>query len=561
VKMNRRNFLSALAAATAVGAATPALAGKTAHGRFYPKNWTPHPDDLLPGDSFRHGVASGDPLTSRVILWTRVTPKGRGRFIKVKVKVATDQTMQNLVGVYNAVAAQDRDYTVKVDARKLMPDTTYYYQFYAQGEASPIGRTRTLPVDTDRVRLGLASCSNFPFGFFGAYERMAYQHDLNAIVHVGDYIYEYANGEYGDGTGLGRIPSPDRETVELADYRWRHGQYKSDPQLKEAHRQHPWIIVWDDHESTNDSWKDGAENHDPSEGDWELRKMASRQAWFEWLPVRDTVGMRENSGRIFRRYQFGNLAQLNMLDTRLFGREQQVPALFDFTTEQLLVDPVELVTVYLPELARADRQLLGAEQEQWLYEELAAAQALNTKWQVLGQQIMMGQLAPEVQPGLRLPLNTDAWDGYPAARARLLGTMAAQGIGNTIVLTGDFHSSWCNDIALDPYNPLSYDPATGQGSQAVEFVCPGITSPFFTDPDPVAQKTLEQTALFLNPHTKYIDVENNGYVVIDIDSSRTRAEWYHLDSVTDPTSSETLGAAVEVTDGTNHAVIVEGGVS
>lgn len=559
MKMNRRHFLNALATATALGIASPAIAGHNSHKRFYRDNWTPHPEDLIPGDAFRHGVASGDPLQHRVILWTRVTPHGRGRFIRVKLKVATDPKMRHIVGQYEPFASRDRDFTVKVDARRLKPDTTYYYQFYAQGEASPIGRTRTLPVDTDRVRLGLASCSNFPFGYFGAYERMAYKDNLNAIVHVGDYLYEYANGTFGDGTSLGRIPSPNKETVELADYRWRHGQYRTDPQLQEAHRLHPWIIVWDDHESSNDSYKDGAENHDASEGDWEQRKRASRQAWFEWLPIRDSYGLREAHGRIFRRYNFGKLARLDMLDTRLFGREQQVPALFDFTTQQLLVDPTDLATIYLPELARADRQLLGEVQEEWLFEKFVADQ--GTKWQVLGQQIMMGQLAVEAQPGLRLPLNTDAWDGYPAARARLLGTLGAQEIDNTIVLTGDFHSSWCNDISLDPYNPAAYDPVTGAGSQAVEFVCPGITSPFFTDPDPVAQKTLEQTALFLNPHTRYIDVESNGYVILDIDSYRTRGEWYHMDNVTNPYAAETLGAAVEVAEGSNHAVIVEGVVS
>ncbi len=557
--MNRRHFLNTLAAATAVGTVSPAIAGLNAHKKIYLDNWTPHPEDLLPGDTFRHGVASGDPLQHRIIMWTRVTPKGRGRSIKVKLKVATDPNMQNVIAEYKAFTSRDRDFTVKIDARRLSPDTTYYYQFYAQGEASPIGRTRTLPVDTDRVRLGLASCSNFPFGYFGAYERMAYKDNLNAIVHVGDYLYEYANGTYGDGTSFGRIPSPDKETVELTDYRWRHGQYRTDPQLQEAHRLHPWIIVWDDHESTNDSYKDGAENHDASEGDWEQRKTASRQAWFEWLPIRDNYGLREARGRIFRRYNFGNLARLDMLDTRLFGREQQVPALFDFTTQQLLVDPTDLVTIYLPELARADRQLLGEVQEEWLFDEFVSNQ--NTKWQVLGQQIMMGQLAVEAQPGLRLPLNTDAWDGYPAARARLLGTLGAQNIDNTIVLTGDFHSSWCNDISLDPYDPAAYDPITGAGSQAVEFVCPGITSPFFTDPDPVAQKTLEQTALFLNPHTRYIDVESNGYVILDIDNYQIRGEWYHMDNVTDPYAGETLGAAVEVAEGSNHAVVVEGGVS
>jgi alkaline phosphatase D len=470
--------------------------------------------------------------------------------------------MTGAVAQYRARALQSLDYTVKVDAAGLRPDTTYYYQFIAQGEASPIGRTRTLPYETDHVRLGLASCSNYPFGFFTAYGYMAEfgqvpgKEDLNAIVHVGDYIYEYANGVYGDGEEIGRIPSPNRETIELSDYRWRYGQYRSDPNLQEAHRLHPWIVAWDDHESTNDAYKDGAENHDPSEGDWELRKLASRRAWLEWLPVRDPNNLRLRSGRIFRRFRFGNLAQLDMLDTRIFGREQQVPLLFDFVEQQLLVDPNELFTKFLPELERPDRQLLGARQERWLFEQIAAAEKRHTKWQVLGQQIMMGQLSVAVEPlgGVRLPLNTDQWDGYPAARARLLDTLSAQNVDNTLVLTGDFHSSWCNEISLDPYDGTLYDPVTSVGSQAVEFVCPGITSPFFTDPDPVAQQNLEQTVLFLNPHTKYVDIEKNGYVIVDIDNYRARAEWWHLNDRRVENSGESLAAVFEVEDGTNRAL-------
>lgn len=560
MNINRRQFIESMGALTALGIVNPSIAAYPAWCKTE-AGWTPHPSDLAQAATFQHGVASGDPLLHRVILWTRITPKSGARLIRVRVNVATDRKMKNVVRVFNTYAERLRDYTVKLDADQLKPGTTYFYQFYAQGEASPIGRTRTLPRETDRVRFGLASCSNYPFGYFAAYGHLAKKRNLDAIVHVGDYIYEYGNGEYGDGTAIGRIPSPDAETVELADYRWRYGQYRMDPDLQEAHRLHPWIVTWDDHESANDAYQGGAENHDAGEGKWKSRKFASRQAWLEWLPVRDTGDLRMRTGRIFRRFRYGTLAQLDILDTRIYGREEQVPALFDFNTQQLLVSPEELLGIHLPELARTNRQLLGVKQEQWLYKQIAEAEARGVQWQVLGQQVMMGQLAVEAQPGLRLPINTDQWDGYPAARAKLLSTLGAQKVDNTLILTGDFHSSWCNEVSLDPYDNKVYDPTTSAGSQAVEFVCPGITSPFFTSPDPVAQKTLEQTAMALNPHTRYVDVEHNGYVLLDIDRHRTRGKWYHLDDRTDPQSGETLAAVVEVDDGSNRAVVVKGSVS
>jgi alkaline phosphatase D len=525
--------------------------------------WTPRPQDLLPGDAFRHGVASGDPLKHRVILWTRVTPRSARQTIPVTCLVARDPQMKHVIGKYRAFASARGDFTVKVDAFGLRPDHTYFYQFYALGEASPVGRTRTLPREADQVRLAVASCSNLPAGFFGAYGLLAQQRDLNAVLHLGDYIYEYGNGTYGDGTGIGRIPEPNRETVMLDDYRTRYAQYRRDLHLQEAHRLHPWIMVWDDHEIANDAWMEGAENHQADEGDWLLRKAAAMRAWFEWLPVRDHAGLRQRSGRIFRRFRFADLVQLDMLDTRLFGREQQVPALVDGVTSELLVNPAELMG-YLAELNRADRQLLGARQEAWLYRQLEMAAERQVQWHMLGQQVMMGQLsvaAEGLPPGVRLPLNTDQWDGYAGARARLLSTLAQQNIDNTLVLTGDFHSSWAHDIALDPYDSSVYDPASGRGSRAVEFVAPAISSPFFVDPNPALVKGLEQFAMGNNPHTHYVDLEHNGYMVVDVDRYRARAEFYHVHDVLNPDTGEFLAAAVETAAGSNHAVLVEGEVS
>ena len=554
--ISRRTFLQMLAAASVTSVISPSV---LAH-----RKWTPRPEDLLPGDAFRHGVASGDPLYHRVILWTRVTPRSVNQRIPVKCVVAKDPQMNHLVSSFKTFASEDADFTVKIDAVGLRPDETYYYQFYAIGEASPVGRTRTLPINTDKIRLGVASCSNLPAGFFGAYGLLAQQQDLNAIVHLGDYTYEYGNETYGNGTDINRIPEPDKETVTLADYRTRISQYRQDRHLQEAHRLHPWIMVWDDHEVANDAYRDGAENHQvDSEGDWEIRKAAALRAYFEWLPVRDPKGQRLLDQRIFRRFRFGDLVQLDMLDTRLFGREQQAPMLIDGVTSELLVSPQELF-FFLNEINRADRQLLGAEQESWLYQQIEQAVDSSTQWHLIGQQVMMGQLtvaAEGLPPGVRIPLNTDQWDGYAGARNRFLDFLQTQNIENTVILTGDFHSSWAHDITFNPYDNTMYDGATGTGSRAVEFVGPAISSPFFVDPDPALVKGLEQFALFNNPHTKYVDLENNGYMVVDIDRYRARAEYYHIDNVLNPDTGESLAAAVETVTGSNHATLVEGQVA
>lgn len=555
MKTSRRGFLGIVA-----GSASLSSLSSTSHAF---KRWQPRAEDLLPGPVFRHGVASGDPLRNRVILWTRVTPFNFYRsFIRVRVKVATDPSMSNVVYVGKGAAFAYNDFTIKFDANGLKQGRTYYYQFKALGEKSPLGRTKTLPRNTDRVRLGVVSCSNYPAGYFGAYELLALQENLDAVLHLGDYIYEYANGTFGDGTNLGRIPSPNKETVALDEYRARHAQYKSDIQLQKAHSAHPWIVVWDDHESTNDSYKDGAENHQPdSEGEWTTRKLIAQKAYFEWMPIRDRYNQRLYSGRIFRRFRFGDLVQLDMLDTRLFGREQQVPAVIDPFTQELLVDPTELPNI-LAELNRPGRQILGEQQERWLFRQLERASLRGTTWQVLGQQIMMGQLQSALPapfpPGTLIPLNTDQWDGYVDARSRILKFLDNNGINNTIVLTGDIHSSWFNDIAADPYDPTQYDSITGSGSKAVEFVTPAVSSPFFTDPNTPPQiiQGLEQQILASNPHTQYVDFERRGYLVLDIDAYRARGEWYHINTVESPNATEQLNSVIEVAINTNHGVVV-----
>src|SRR5688572_19921178 len=297
---------------------------------------------------FRHGIASGDPLADRVILWTRITPRTGGAQ-RAAWTMASDEKVTQIVARGEVETGAARDFTVKVDVTGLQPGSTYYYRFESGGERSAIGRTRTLPrANVSRVRLGVVSCSNLPQGFFNAYACLAARADLDAILHLGDYLYEYANTQYGDGTRLGRIPAPDHEMVALGDYRDRHAQYKADPDSQAIHRQHPFICVWDDHEFTNNTWRDGADNHDPveGEGDWRARRTAATQAYFEWMPIREDAQTRQE--KIYRAFRFGNLATLLMLDTRVVGRDEQA------AREDTAI------------IESARRQLLGAEQEQWL---------------------------------------------------------------------------------------------------------------------------------------------------------------------------------------------------
>ena len=282
VALTRRQFIWQAAASSVGVASTKLLDGEWSYLLS-----AQAPDSSSVGP-FRHGVASGDPLTDRVILWTRVTSsESPSTGIDVEWRIATDPSMGVVAARGNVRTASERDFTVKVDVGGLQPGRTYYYAFHAGGQRSPIGRTKTLPAgDAARARLALLCCSNYPSGFFNVYRCVANRADLDAVVHVGDYIYEFENGRYGEGSGLLRIPEPRREAVSLSDYRIRYATYRSDPDLQEAHRQHPFIAVWDDHELTNDAWSGGASNHNPEqgEGDWPTRQAAAYRAYWNGCP-------------------------------------------------------------------------------------------------------------------------------------------------------------------------------------------------------------------------------------------------------------------------------------
>jgi alkaline phosphatase D len=499
------------------------------------------------GGMFQHGVASGDPLADRVILWTRVSPEGAPSAVVVDYVVATDPALAQVVARGTAKTNPARDYTVKVDPANLQPGTTYYYRFAVGAELSPVGRTRTLPAGaTPRLRIAVASCSNHAYGYFNAYRRIAERADLDLVLHLGDYLYEYGPNQYGSV----RTPEPPNEMVTLTDYRLRHAQYKRDADLQELHRQHPVVAIWDDHEIANDSWTGGAENHtEGTEGSWPQRVEMGLQAYYEWMPVRvpDVTHKRQNQ----RAFRIGDLVELVMLEERLGARSKQLPA-------TIPVPGLGTGFVQSGAFADASRTLLGAEQEQWLAARLRASTA---RWKLLGQGVMFAQLKLQGAPlaaGGGVFVNSDQWDGYQPARDRLYAVLKGDAqqppVNNVVILTGDIHSSWAADLSQDPNNADlasgGYDAATGQGSRAVEFVGTSITSPGLNDPS-------GSTAAYLrsqNPHFKYIDLNQRGYLLLDVTPQRLVGEFWFVDTVASLSNVQTFGAAFEVAHGSNHLV-------
>jgi alkaline phosphatase D len=461
---------------------------------------------------FYHGVASGDPLADRVIIWTRVTPDNNGGDpIEVEWRIAKDTSMYDIVNQGTYTANETRDYTVKVDVDNLEPSTCYYFDFKVGNDYSVRGRAITADVgDNDHVRFAVVSCSNYEYGYFNAYRAIADRNDINAVLHLGDYIYEYEVGGYSANIA-DRDHEPEHEIVTLDDYRLRYSHYRLDHDLQAVHQQYPFICVWDDHESANDSYVDGAENHDETtQGNWQIRKNNSKQAYFEWMPIRENPG----DSAIYRLIEYGDLINLYMLDTRLEGRDEQVGA-------------------SSTELNNPDRTLLGEDQLEWLKNGLLNS---TKQWNILGQQVMMAPLL-----AFGVPVNTDQWDGYPVERANILNHIMNNDIENIVVLTGDIHTSWAIDIPLN-----GYDASTGNNSAGVEFVTTSITSPGF---DLGVGGGLIQS---FNPHVKYVNLNRRGYIVLDVNKERTQAEWYHVDNITTTTYTENLANAFYVNSGERH---------
>ncbi len=474
---------------------------------------------------FYHGVASGDPLADAVVIWTRVTPDF-AEPQQVKWMVASDEAFAEVVKEGTTEALPENDFTVKIDVTGLAPATTYFYKFEHEGAPSVTGRTRTAPgAGAEALKFAFVSCSNYEAGLYNAFARIADRADLDAVVHLGDYIYEYGPGVYGD-SAVQRFHLPKKEIIELQDYRTRYAQYRLDPDFRRAHQVHPFIAIWDDHEIANNSYKTGAQNHQPGEeGDYEARKAAARKAYFEWLPVRETTEQ-----RLYRHISYGDLADLILLDERLEGRAKQAESV-----EELLAD--------------STRTMLGQEQLSWFTENLAASQAT---WKLIGNQVIFADL--DVSPVYNVPVNMDAWDGYPAEKQRIINFIDKNAVENVVFLTGDTHSSWAFEIARDN---AAYKAGTDTETVAVEFGTPSITSSNsnerYPDYSVKVAESVVASAQF-NPHLKYVNLRDHGYLLLSVTPQQATAEWYYVPTLKQKTTEETLAKRITVQAGQEKLV-------
>ncbi|MEV0022144.1 alkaline phosphatase D family protein [Streptomyces atroolivaceus] len=489
------------------------------------------------GPAFLHGVASGDPLPDGILLWTRVTPapdavpgSGLGADTPVAWEIAEDRDFTRIAARGTAVSRAASDHTVKADVRGLRPATAYWFRFSAGSTVlSPVGRTRTAPAAgaaVPGIRFGVVSCANWEAGWFSPYRHLAARADLDAVLHLGDYIYEYASGSYPTQDTVVRPHAPLHEIRTLADYRLRHATYKTDTDLQALHAAHPVIAIWDDHEFANDAWSGGAENHTPgTEGSWAARVAAAKQAYFEWMPVRAST-----EGTVYRRLSFGGLAELHLLDLRSFRSEQA-------SIGNGAVDDPE-------------RSITGRAQLDWLKAGLTASDA---RWKLVGTSVMISPvafgalpahlLAPLAEllglPGEGLAVNVDQWDGYTDDRKELISHLRDHAVTDTVFLTGDIHMAWANDVPVRAATyPLS-------ASAATEFVVTSVTSDNLDDILRAAPGTVSAVAATAvraaNRHVKWIDMDSHGYGVLDVTAERSQMDYY---VVSDKTSREATASWV-----------------
>ncbi len=527
--------------------------------------------------AFNHGVASGDPLSDKVIIWTRVSHvENIDSDIEVNFEVATDEAFTNITNNGTYTATKDGDFTVKVDVQNLTATTKYYYRFLVNETISSVGIAKTLPTDTpEQVKMAVFTCANYPNGYFNVYDAASKLDDLDVTVHVGDYIYEYGMYENDDfeakipayatskAETIGRVLPEDNNTelFTLSDYRKRYALYHTDAGLQAIHAKCPMIVVWDDHEIANDTYKDGAENHNDGEGDFTQRVADALQAYFEWLPIRPV----DDKKQIFRSFDFGDLVSLHMLETRIFGRDKQL-SYADYYDTQGNFDSA----TFTAELTDQSRTMLGAEQLAWLQTEL---QTSTATWQVLGQQVLMGKMnlpsellmiisqlegaEGETKTALlsalntkltelvtiktrvlqgdttvteeelarlntTIPYNLDAWDGYYAEREVIYGTVKALA-KNLVVLAGDTHNAWNNNL-IDM-----------NGDQVgIEFATPSVTSPGLEEyaglSDAATALQFEGAIELLIDSLEYLNAYDRGFMTVTFTASNATANWQYVDN-------------------------------
>ncbi|EGR3372972.1 alkaline phosphatase [Vibrio parahaemolyticus] len=523
--------------------------------------------------SFEHGVASGDPTQTQVIIWTRVTTAAS--YVDVTWQVASDVEFSNVVqsGVFTTDTG--RDFTVKVDVQNLNANSQYYYRFMVGEMMSEVGQTQTLPEDgVEKASMAVVSCANYPAGYFHVYREILNQHEqspFDVVLHLGDYIYEYGAGGYAseDAAALGREPSKGAECITLDDYRKRYAQYRQDADLQALHAKLPMIAVWDDHELANDTWKNGAENHQDDEGSFIDRRAAAAAAWTEWLPVRENTF---SNMLIYRQFSFGNLVNLMMLDTRLVGRDKPL----DYFS--LSAPTMEAIGGLVAQSRSADRELLGTEQLAWLMKEFNTHDA---KWNVLGQQVLMsrmelpssvmtamfqlftsteekkteallavntaitGYLADPSADPISLPYNLDAWDGYYVEREKVY-QLAKASSGNFVCLAGDTHNAWASELKDVSNNPIGVEFATSSVSS------PGLEE--YLALDPVAIAKMEYTLPHLVSELQWADIKQRGFMRVTFTADAAHSTWYLVSTIKDKKYQVTTKSA-STTNGTTLDII------
>ena len=514
---------------------------------------------------FLHGVASGDPLHDRIILWTRLTPNDNAARLEVVWEIASDEAFKQLVNTGKVQTNAAQDFTVKVDADRLQAGTEYYYRFRFGNTVSAVGQTKTLPQRSDQVKFAVCSCSNYPAGYFHVYKEMAQENNLDVIIHLGDYIYEYGQGGYAtdEAKQLGRTfaADNDKEIIKLDDYRKRYALYRSDADLQAAHQRYPFIVIWDDHELSNDTWEAGAENHQEGEGNFIERKLAALQAYFEWMPIRPVA---ENDHlNIYRQFDFGGLVNLMMLDTRILARHKQLDYANYMTATG--IDAVK----FQADLFSPQRTLMGVVQREWLQKQLGQSQAT---WNVLGQQVLMakmlipqelllllgqitnGDQRPETLAQMKqkitelltlkmrlkandptltamdkarlsavAPYNLDAWDGYAYDREVVYGTLQQLG-KKAVVLAGDTHNAWAASLHTHATNH----------EVGVEFATSSVSSPgieYYLNVPADEMAALEYAFQELIDELDYCNLNQRGYLTVTFNHDQVFADWKFVDTV------------------------------
>lgn len=526
--------------------------------------------------NFEHGVASGDPLQDRVILWTRLTPNDSSARLQVTWEIALDQQFKQIIKTDKVTTTAAYDFTVKVDATGLKPDQSYFYRFIFGDKVSPVGQTKTLPSSTTQVSFAVCSCSYYPVGYFHVYREMAKQ-NVDVVIHLGDYIYEYGEDGYAKDEAVRKLEADNNtEIIKLNDYRKRYALYRKDKDLQALHHRHPFIVIWDDHELANDAWREGAENNTEetpeakNEGKFLERKLAALQAYFEWMPIRPVD---DQHTKIYRQFDFGGLVNLMMLDTRIIARDEQLDYAKYMTANGLDI------AKFQTDLTDPARTLMGDTQRDWLLGNkekniVGVLQSSTATWDVLGQQILMtkmlvpaelllalaeitsgnpsdetlekmnAQITELVALKIRLlqgdprltaqekarvltvaPYNLDAWDGYPVEREIVYGTLA-QLKKKVVVLAGDTHNAWSSNLYNKDGAFVGVELATSSVSS------PGLEK--YLDIPLALLQQFEFAFTTLIDELNYCNLNQRGYLVVQFDEAQVQSQWIYLDSVKKP---------------------------